>query len=146
MSIRRLSVWGLPSLFLLIVGVILIVFNLVNSHLGEVAFTIGLLVVGGGAMLYGMTESRLNADIAEANPEMPNRSADAPNQDSVATRRGDWLSLGVIAGFTGTTILTVGLMFSYEIARIIGSSSAGASVFENWLWSLTHNPATDTAR
>ena len=152
MSIRRMSIWGLPSLFLLIVGVVLIVMNLGRSHSSEAAFTIGLLVIGAGALLYGMSESHLTSDVREAGGRSPEPGAESSDNSSTAVartasgRRFDWLPVGVIAGFTGTTILTVGLMFSYEIARIIGSNGSSASFFENWLWSLTHNPATDTAR
>lgn len=152
MSIRRMSVWGLPSLFLLIVGVVLIVVNLGRSHNGEAAFTIGLLVIGAGALLYGMSESQLTGDTADTSTHGSQPSSKSDEQKSTAFRRmatgrrPDWLPVGVIAGLTGTTILTIGLMFSYEIARLIGSNSSSASFFENWLWSLTHNPATDTAR
>jgi hypothetical protein len=126
--------------------------NLVNSHYGQVAFTIGLLVIGGAALLYAMSESRLTGDIDKIGARRPESTADMSDRRSNAIprtssgRRIDWLPGGVVAGFTGTTILTIGLMFSYEIARIIGSNGSSASFFENWLWSLTHNPATDTAR
>jgi hypothetical protein len=152
MSIRRMSVWGLPSLFLLIVGVVLIVVNLGRSHNGEAAFTIGLLVIGAGALLYGMSESQLTGDTADTSTRGSQPSPKSYDQKSTAVRRmatgrrPEWLPAGVIAGFTGTTILTIGLMLSYEIARIIGTNNSSASFFENWLWSLTHNPATDTAR
>ena len=152
MSIRRMSVWGLPSLLLLIVGVVLVAMNLSRSHSGEVAFTIGLLVIGAGALLFGMSDSGLTSAVDEASGRNPDRINESGNHKSTAIlrpatgRRIDWLSVGVIAGFTGTTILTIGLMFSYEIARIIGANGSSASFFEQWLWSLTHNPATDTAR
>ncbi|HEX7103351.1 MAG TPA: DUF6789 family protein, partial [Nitrolancea sp.] len=61
-------------------------------------------------------------------------------------RRIDWLSMGVVAGFVGTTVLTIGIMFAYEVARQIGTNGDSASLVQNWLYSLTHNPATDTAR
>jgi len=152
MSIRRLSVWGLPSLFLLIVAVVLIAMNLVDNNWGQVAFTVGLVAIGAAALLYGISDNSLTGTVGDASGRKLDATVGPLDARSTAVertasgRRVDWLPVGVIAGFTGTTILTIGLMFSYEIARIIGSNSPSASFFENWLWSLTHNPATDTAR
>lgn len=152
MSMRRLSAWGLPSLFLLIVGVILIVANLLDSKFGEVAFTIGLLVVGAVALFYGVSDDHQNDElhVRSAHQEKAASATDEWGSSTMprlpSGRRVDWLSMGVVAGFVGTTILTVGIMFAYECARVIGSNSDSASLFRNWLFSLTHNPATDTAR
>jgi len=152
MSIRRLSAWGLPSLFLLIVGVILIVMNLVDGKYGEVAFTIGLLVIGAIALFYGVSEDHQNGDMHQRAAHQEKAASASDDWDTSAMprlpsgRRVDWLSMGVVAGFVGTTVLTIGLMFAYECARLIGTNSDSASFFQNWLYSLTHNPATDTAR
>lgn len=152
MSIRRLSAWGLPSLFLLIVGVVLIVMNLLDSKYGEVAFTIGLLIVGAIALFYGVSDDHQNGDLHEraAHREKATSASDDWGTSAMprlsSGRRVDWLSMGVVAGFVGTTILTVGLMFAYECARVLGTNSDSASFIQNWFFSLTHNPATDTAR
>ena len=129
MSIRRLSVWGLPSLFLLIVGAALIVTNLVDKHYGEVAFTLGLLAVGAIALLYAMSDRSMIAESEERNTIRPDSDGVMRNESG---RRVDWLPVGVIAGFTGTTILTIGLMFSYELARIVGTNGSSATFFQNW--------------
>jgi hypothetical protein len=152
MSIRRLSAWGLSSLFLLIVGVILIVMNLIDGKYGEVAFTAGLLVVGAITLFYGVSGDHQNGELHEQAAQQEKSASGSNDWDASAIprlpsgRRVDWLSMGVVAGFVGTTILTVGLMLAYECARVIGTNSDSASFFQNWLYSLTHNPATDTAR
>jgi hypothetical protein len=152
MSIRRLSAWGLPSLFLLIIGAILIAINLVDSRYGEVAFTIGLLVVGAIALFYGVSDDHQNDELRQQAAHQE-KAASASDDRGTSTmprlpsgRRVDWLSMGVVAGFVGTTILTIGIMAAYECARLLGTNSDSASVVQNWLFSLTHNPATDTAR
>jgi len=152
MSIRRLSAWGLPSLFLLIVGVILIVANIIDRRYGEVAFTIGLLVVGAIALFYGVSDDHQNDELHQRAVYEEKAASASDDFDTSkmprlpSGRRIDWLSLGVVAGFVGTTVLTVVMMFAYECARLIGTNSSSASFFQNWLYSLTHNPATDTAR
>jgi hypothetical protein len=136
----------------MIVGVILIVVNLLDSKYGEVAFTIGLLVVGAIALFYGVSNDHQNDELHEREARQE-KSASASNDGGTSSmsrmpsgRRVDWLSMGVVAGFVGTTVLTVGIMAAYEFARVIGTNSDSASFFRNWLYSLTHNPATDTAR
>ncbi len=150
MSIRRLGFWGLASVPLFIAGIALIATNLMDGRHFEVAFTVGLIVVGALALLAASSQSaaRTNdsAGTAETGRSIGNGSRWPIRSAGGLAPRPDWLPVGVMAGFAATTILTAGLMISYEVARIGGSNGPAASFFQQWLWSLTHNPVTDTAR
>lgn len=150
MSIRRLGFWGLASVPLFVAGIALVAANLIDGRGSQVAFTIGLIVVGIVALLAASGWSiAASAEVPGDGDRQTTASrggATAGIRQARSTRRLDWLSGGVLAGFTATTILTAGLMISYEFARVVGSNAASASLFRNWLWSLTHNPVTTTAQ
>jgi hypothetical protein len=150
MNIRRFGIWGLASALLFIAGIALIAANLIDGRLIQVVFTIGLLVVGAIALLLAGTQPATAASGVVPAAVVAGGStpvATGPDDEAVrSTRLPDWLPIGVMAGFAATTILTAGLMLSYEVARIAGSNGPTANLFERWLWSLTHNPVTETTR
>ncbi len=126
----HLGFWTIASIPLFLAGLALMATNFIDDRPTEIAFTVGLMVVGIVALI-AVGEQTV---------------ADKPQSEDVTARRADWLPLGIVAGFVATTLLTAGLMFSYEVARIAGSNGASATFFDRWLWSLTHNPVTETAR
>ncbi len=122
--------WAIVSIPLFLAGLALMATNWIDGRPVEIAFTVGLMVVGVAALI-----------------AVGERADDSgPRLNDAASRRDDWLPLGIVAGFVATTLLTAGLMFSYEVASIAGSNGASATLFDRWLWSLTHNPVTETAR
>ncbi len=126
----HLGFWTMASVPLFLAGLALMATNWIDGRTTEIAFTVGLMVVGIVALLV----------VGEPPTD------EATQSEDVTARRADWLPLGVMAGFVATTLLTAGLMFSYEVASIAGSNGATATFFDRWLWSLTHNPVTETAR
>jgi len=144
MSIRHLGFWGLASLPLFAVGIVLVIANVIDGRGAEVAFTIGLMIVGAVALLAASGRPASEGEPFESDREEPSRRQ--WRLPASSARRADWLAVGVLAGFTATTILTAGMMISYEFARVVGSNAASASLVRNWLWSLTHNPVTTTAQ
>ncbi len=134
----HLGFWGIVSIPLFIAGLALLAANWIEGRSTEFAFTVGLIVVGIAALIVVVEEP------AEVEPELA-RKAELKHPDRTPPRV-EWLPLGIMAGFVATTLLTAGLMFSYEVARVAGSNGASASFFDKWLWSLTHNPVTETAR
>jgi len=135
---QRFGYWGIISVPLFIVGLALLASNWIDGRTTEIAFTVGLMVVG-LATLLALGSDAAGLELGSVNPTVE-------QSNDPTARRGDWLPQGIMAGFVATTLLTAGLMISYEVARVAGSSATSASFFENWLWSLTHNPVTETAR
>lgn len=135
---QRFGHWGIVSVPLFIAGLGLLATNWIDGRTTEIAFTFGLMVVGVATLL------AIGNDAVELEPGSVGAMLEQPEDRT--GRRADWLPLGIMAGFVATTLLTAGLMFSYEVARVAGSNGASASFFEKWLWSLTHNPVTETAR
>lgn len=148
MSIRRYGVWGLASVPLFIAGIALVAVKVIDGNHNEVAFTVGLIAVGALAILASGHSPSVEdpAGIAKSSASIDQSLRASLRRTGKSAPRADWLPVGVVAGFAATTILTAGLMISYEVARIGGSNDPGASFFRQWLWSLTHNPVTDTAR
>jgi hypothetical protein len=150
MPSRRLTIWDLAYVILLVVAILVLLNNLFTGRYGMVALTICFLVLGVGMLAYSWRRGEpLGPEFLSiarpARERRPLRSGPEAER-SASGRLTNWLPESITAGFAATGVLTAGLLFAYAIANLLGSDTSGASTMRQWFWALTHNPATETAR
>ncbi len=152
MSIRRLRLWDIVFVLVLLAAIPLIIDNLSAGRYSLVVLTLLFLGAGLGVAYYSVRHGdsigprwpgRLHSDTTTSDVNAPVTNG---IQRDETGRLHSWLLHGVVSGFVATVILSIGLLIAYEIALLVASQATGASTLERWFWSLTHNPVTSSAQ
>lgn len=144
---RRLTIWDISYLILLVLAIPILVKNVIDGRYGQVFLTVIFLGAGLALLAYSWRSGQsLGPEVFVV--ERPARRMPRPERVTQRGRAGrlvNWPSESIISGFAATGVLTVSLVFAFGIARVLGSDAAGANQVEQWLWALTHNPITEQA-
>ena len=148
MQTHRLSAWDIGYVILLVLSIPILVDDAVKGLWGQVALTVIFLIGGLVAVAYSWRRSEaLGPRFAYVRETRPHQGRQHRGLERTETGRPfDWLAMAVTSGFIATGVLTSILLVAYGGASVLGSNAPGASLFSHWLWSLTHNPATNAAR
>ncbi|HET7036841.1 MAG TPA: hypothetical protein VFI42_14245 [Thermomicrobiaceae bacterium] len=148
MQTHRLSAWDIGYVILLVLSIPILVDDAFKGLWGQVALTIIFLIGGLVLLAYSWRRSEtLGPSFASAREARPHQGRAHRGLERTQTGRpADWLSMAVTSGFIATGVLTSILLVAYGAASVLGSSAPNATLFAHWLWSLTHNPATNAAR
>lgn len=148
MNARRLTVWDIVYVVLLVIAIPVLIDHLLAGRYGQVLLMVGFLAAGLALLAYSWRQGE------SLGPEVfaTQQTAKAPNRPvrqaerSASGRLVNWVPQSVTSGFIATGVLTVGIMFAFGVARVLAGDQPDGSQLQQWLWALANNPVTETTR